>query len=79
MLCAGALFLWAAALLHKNEKGQLAREGCREAVGFSLRQMSTRASSVSQGVQGCIGQGLAAEDGSPQLDQGTQHSVLLVE
>lgn len=32
-------FLWAAALLHKNEEDRLASESWREAVGFRLRQM----------------------------------------
>lgn len=32
-------FLWAAALLHKNEKGQRASERCGEAVGFRLRHV----------------------------------------
>ena len=38
-------FLWAAALLHKNEEGRLASENWREAVGFGLRQMCPRAAS----------------------------------
>lgn len=32
-------FLWAAALLHKNKKGQRASERCGEAVGFRLRHV----------------------------------------
>lgn len=39
-----SFFLWAAPLLHKNEKDQLASECWREAVGFRLRQTCTSAS-----------------------------------
>lgn len=41
-------FLWAAALLHKNEKGLSVSECCREAVGFRLSQRWMRAS-ISHG------------------------------
>lgn len=55
-------FLWAAALLHKNEKGQRASERCGEAVGFRLRRVWEPPPAV-----GRTGQGGGYRHESPQL------------